>query len=502
MPVNINLLPDEVIAKGMAVPDTSKLFDSYFQGSDQAQKQALQNLFAGGIPTDINGNVDYRKMAEMLATTGGAQALPSALGLLNQDYLQKLPPIGTTSPVPTETPPRPPPSIQSSGLRVEPTQNVASADTGGERLRPGQRGNTIDDGDITGISVDNQPTQATSFAPAAATSTAPSEDRYPPQFKQTPDTGPPTDRFAQVAQPQAQPRSQIPAVPAQQAGPYNEGLARQYDQERDNNLELARRAGFAGNKEVAEQYRQKAIEAAANAKMVREGLIGAQRKQAETQVEQEKAVLEEGKKGYATGKDIQLRLGLIDDSIKTLGPQWLGAGASARAGLARQYNTALQFVPENLRNEFGLKPFDPAKVASWEDFNKQTQQLGFALARTLGAREAMQIVQAATASVPNADQTYWGARLVSASMKQAAQREIDYHKYLIDLRRNGQSLLDADVTFNERNPVQNYVRAAISVVPPQSAINYLQANPTPQNKKAFDAKYGDGATIGVFGPNQ
>lgn len=502
MPVNINLLPDEVIARGVTPANVGTLPDSFFYGQEQQQKQALQNLFAGGLPTDVNGNVDYRKMAEMLATTGGAAQLPTALGLINQDYLRTLPPIGsTTAPVPTQQPPRPPPSIQGSGLRTEPTQDTASLDagTGGEKKPPGQ--NLVQDSEVPGsFQVSYGPT--TSFAPAAATGISPSEDKYPPQFSQTPNTGPPTDRFqvAQAAPPQVQPRSQIQGVPSQQSGPYNEGLARQYDLERDKNLELARRAGLVpGGKEVADQYRQLAIEAAANAKMVREGLIGAQRKQSETQVEQEKAILDQGRNDFHAAEEVQFHLGNIDRAIKSLGPDWLGAGANARIGLARQFNTALNFVPDEIKKEFDLKPFAPGKVADWEAFNKETQKLGFAAAKQLGSREAMQIVQAATASVPNAEQTYWGARLVSSSMRQAALRQQDYFKALIQARRSGQSLLDADVNFNQTHPVQSYVDRAASSVPPQAAIDALRANPTPQNKRFFDQKYGDGAVIGVFG---
>ena len=71
-------------------------------------------------------------------------------------------------------------------------------------------------------------------------------------------------------------------------------------------LEAARRADIAGNKGLAETYRAKSAEAFGNSKMIREGLIGAQRKQAETQVEQEKGIFDEGRKGYASGQDIQL----------------------------------------------------------------------------------------------------------------------------------------------------------------------------------------------------
>ena len=175
----------------------------------------------------------------------------------------------------------------------------------------------------------------------------------------------------------------------------------------------------------------------------------------------------------------------------------MGSRANARANIAKQFNTIRGLLPNDVQDL--LPSFDASKVANWEAFNKQTTQLGFALAKQLGSREAMQIVQSATAAVPNAEQTYWGARLVASSMRQAAQRQIDYHQYVSQLQRQGKSLLFANDDFNQRHPPQEYTAKALSVVPPQRAISFLQANPTPQNRKAFDQKYGDGASNGVFG---
>jgi hypothetical protein len=341
------------------------------------------------------------------------------------------------------------------------------------------------------------------------------DNRYPPQFatiagtpRQPPQPAPqpappPVAPPAQTAQVEAQPRSQIPGTPTQPQVPLGEERARQYDRDALRYEEAARRAGIVpGGQTQAEAYRAAAQQAAAKATAIRQGIIATQQKQGESNVELEKGIFEEGRKGYRGAQEIDTQLDTIDRSIKTLGPDGLtgmGAGATNRLGLARQYNTLIGFIPEDIRKEFNVTPFGKDELAGWEAFNKASQKLGFALAKQLGSREAMQIVQAAVASVPNVEQTYWGARLVSAGMRQAAQRDKDYFQYIVNLKRNGQSTLDADVTFNRTHPVSAYTAKAASVVPPENAINFLRANPTPQNIRQFNAKYGDGASIGVFG---
>lgn len=47
------------------------LADDYYKGQENQRKLALQNAFKDGLPTDQQGNVDYRAMADTLARKGG-----------------------------------------------------------------------------------------------------------------------------------------------------------------------------------------------------------------------------------------------------------------------------------------------------------------------------------------------------------------------------------------------------------------------------------------------
>jgi hypothetical protein len=69
-------------------------------------------------------------------------------------------------------------------------------------------------------------------------------------------------------------------------------------------------------------------------------------------------------------------------------------------------------------------PFDPSTVSSWEKLTKDTTRLGFALARTLGAREAMQVVQGAINANPNVKNTPLGAKMVLNTIRQNAERQM------------------------------------------------------------------------------
>lgn len=165
-------------------------------------------------------------------------------------------------------------------------------------------------------------------------------------------------------------------------------------------------------------------------------------------------------KDYKSSQAATYRLGLIDKSIDALGPDWMGTAANTRGAAARAWNTLTGMLPTDVAKEVQI---DPRKIATWEDFTKQTQTLGFELARTLGSREAQMIVQQATNSVPNAQQSQLGAKLVSSSLQQAAQRQQDYYEFLTARAKAG-TLMGADVDFNRAHPVQGYVDAAIKKV--------------------------------------
>jgi hypothetical protein len=160
---------------------------------------------------------------------------------------------------------------------------------------------------------------------------------------------------------------------------------------------------------------------------------------------------------YQAAQSTLYRLGIIDHAIDALGPNWMGAGANLKANVAKSWNSVAQLLPDSIASKFQI---DPNKVATWEDINKQTTNLGFELAKTLGSREAQMIVQQSIASVPGAQQTYLGSKLVSASLRQAAQRQQDYYEFLG--QHPGQ--VGADIAFNRLHPVQQYVTAAVKSI--------------------------------------
>jgi hypothetical protein len=166
---------------------------------------------------------------------------------------------------------------------------------------------------------------------------------------------------------------------------------------------------------------------------------------------------QEAGKNYQAAQATLYRLGIIDHSIDALGPNWMGAGANLKAGLAKSWNGIAQLLPDNIASKFQI---NPNKVATWEDINKQTTNLGFELAKTLGSREAQMIVQQSISSVPGSQQTYLGSKLVAASLRQAAQRQQDYYEFLG--QHPGQ--VGADIAFNRLHPVQQYVDAAVKSV--------------------------------------
>ncbi|HZP68379.1 MAG TPA: hypothetical protein VFB29_00430 [Pseudolabrys sp.] len=187
----------------------------------------------------------------------------------------------------------------------------------------------------------------------------------------------------------------------------------------------------------------------------------------QSRVEQQKGLAKDtaemyadARKDYKASQAATYRLGLIDKSIDELGSDWMGTTAETRGKTARAWNTLTSFLPDDIKKNVQI---DPRKIASFEDFTKQTQTLGFELARTLGSREAQMIVQQATNSVPNVGQSPLGAKLVASSLKQAAQRQQDYYEFLQSRAKSG-TLLGADADFNRANPVEKYVDTAIKSV--------------------------------------
>jgi len=150
---------------------------------------------------------------------------------------------------------------------------------------------------------------------------------------------------------------------------------------------------------------------------------------------------------------------------------WVGMGtlAEERADAAKAINTASSI--------FGFKGnvFDPEKVASSEDFNKQATALSFNMVKQLGSRESMMAINMASKSNPNVELSPMGGQLLNATTAEAAQREVDKHEYITQKVQSGVPQSQAEIEFNKQNPISSYIDRATSQVHPLPIKNEIRA---------------------------
>jgi hypothetical protein len=198
---------------------------------------------------------------------------------------------------------------------------------------------------------------------------------------------------------------------------------------------------------------------------------------------------EDARKKYEGAQDVKRQVAVMESNFRELNSaNWstAGTGAEARLNMAKAANsifTALGVKDEKL-------PFDPDKIASWESLTKESLRLGFALSRSLGAREAMQVVQSAIKANPGIQNTPLGARMVMNAIRESAQRDTDYYRFATQYGTQRGHLVGADIEFNKVNPPELYGRRAIVQARkdiPSEAIEALRADPS--KAAAFDAHY-------------
>jgi len=170
------------------------------------------------------------------------------------------------------------------------------------------------------------------------------------------------------------------------------------------------------------------------------------------------------------------------DSLLSPGP-----GAAERLGLAKTVNTALSAV--------GAAPmFDPAKISAQEESQKITGRLGFDLSRTLGSREAAQVVQQSIALNPGIENTPQGARTIIASLNAGLQRQRDFYQFRQQYTQQHGTPEGSDLAFDRARPVSAYVQDVHKLAAvPEQAIQFLQQHSNdPRATAAFDQQYGPG----------
>ncbi|HVM81246.1 MAG TPA: transglycosylase SLT domain-containing protein [Stellaceae bacterium] len=195
---------------------------------------------------------------------------------------------------------------------------------------------------------------------------------------------------------------------------------------------------------------------------------------------------------FAAGQTIQQRLAMIDHGIDLLNQSgWSSTGAGAETKLE-----GLKYINSWLTS-VGVSPLsDPRKIASFEDLIKETGNLGLDRARSMGSREAAQVVSLSIGLNPGVGNTYQGAKTIEASMGAAAQRDVDYFNFATKYAQQNGSTFGADVEFNKLRPPEMYARRAIAATIPQGAIALLQSRPAAAAQ--FDDKYGRGMAAFVL----
>lgn len=202
----------------------------------------------------------------------------------------------------------------------------------------------------------------------------------------------------------------------------------------------------------------------------------------------------EDKDRYEGAMNSLLQLDQQDANIDSLnkGGGWsaTGSGAAFRGQWAKNINTAFQAAG-------ATPPFDPSKVASWEDATKLQTQLAFAQAKQLGTREAASVVSMSRAATPGAENTPQGYQAVTAGLHEMSNREGDLYNFKNQwYQAHGGNLVGAESAFNNQFTPKMYADRAVSTVHPPS----VEANGMDQFQTATK-NYLPGTIVQVKNPD-
>lgn len=212
-------------------------------------------------------------------------------------------------------------------------------------------------------------------------------------------------------------------------------------------------------------------------------------KAGEESVEQAAKQYEETAAAAKASVSVQAQLGSMKSLIDQ-GKLITNAAGPAREEIAGWLNAA-GLSNDTTRKLTGV---DPSAAAV---FNKEGFRLGASLSRTLGAREAAQIVQQAIKANPNMATTVEGNKMVIDLLSQAAQHDIDAQTYSDAFMQKNGSYLNAQGWFNKNHPVAEYTSKVIPYQPPRLAsgqvdLSKLQPNVTYQGKGGIGIWNGQG----------
>lgn len=116
--------------------------------------------------------------------------------------------------------------------------------------------------------------------------------------------------------------------------------------------------------------------------------------------------------------------------------------------------------------------FDPGwakRIAAGEIITKEGTNLGFELARTLGSREAQNIVQQAIATNPGLANSPEGNRQLISLIKQGLQRDFDKREFFDKWWDTNRNYNGAAAAFNKQSPTEAYVSKVLPFKPTSEA---------------------------------
>lgn len=150
----------------------------------------------------------------------------------------------------------------------------------------------------------------------------------------------------------------------------------------------------------------------------------------------------------------------VDQMARKGGLLTPGAFGDTRLAFGKTINTIAQ--------AFGGSPvFDPSSVAAGEDIIKNTQRMGINTLQTMlgSQREAAETIKNMTEKgVPGLDNSVMGFKVVNASIRAAAQRQIDLRAFEDAWAAhpgNQGNLTGAISAFNKEHPASGYINRAL-----------------------------------------
>jgi hypothetical protein len=147
-----------------------------------------------------------------------------------------------------------------------------------------------------------------------------------------------------------------------------------------------------------------------------------------------------------------------------LEPGWAG---ESRVRLAQAYNTSIDWLNSQGANIDNKNKVEVGAVGSGEAIIKSAIQLGYNFTKfSFGnQREAAQTIQTSLKAVPGLENSYYGGKLLIATVQAGAQRQIDLRNFqrqwLNDPRAHG-SLEGSEEEFNRQYPGVNYANGVLA----------------------------------------